>query len=142
MGVVLWSACGGRWGITLWCRGTGFGCRASRNSGLAGLPFDWILPSTVPYTMGMSPKLNDDLVSALDAQGNVPLKTVHPVTGKFYFLVSEERYERLKPLFEDDPLTLEEQRFQLRETGRRAGWDEPAMDAYDEYDQHRSQAPS
>lgn len=90
----------------------------------------------------MSAKLNDDLVSALAAQGNAPLKAVHPVTGKFYFLVSEERYERLKPLFEDDPLTLEEQRFQLREAGRRAGWDEPAMDAYDKYDEHRPQAQS
>jgi hypothetical protein len=90
----------------------------------------------------MSPILTDDLVSALEAHGNAPLKTVHPVTGKVYFLVSEERYERLKPLFEDDPLTLEEQRFQLREAGRRAGWDEPAMDAYDEYDQHRPQAQS
>jgi hypothetical protein len=125
-----------------WRWGTACGGRASRIAGLAGLSFDWILLPTVPYTIGMSPKLNDDLVSALDAQGNVPLKTVHPVTGKFYFLVSEERYERLKPLFEDDPLTLEEQRFQLRETGRRAGWDEPVMDAYDEYDEQRSRAQS
>lgn len=90
----------------------------------------------------MSPILTDELVSALAAHGNAPLKTVHPVTGAVYFLVSEDRYERLKPLFEDDPLTHEEQRFQLREAGRRAGWDEAAMDAYDEYDEHRGQAPS
>jgi hypothetical protein len=80
------------------------------------------------------------LVRALDAQGGDPLRTVHPVTGKVFFLVSEERYERLKPLFEHDPPTREEQQFLLREAGRRAGWDDSSMDVYDHYDEHRSQA--
>ena len=88
----------------------------------------------------MSPKLSDDLARALDTQGDTPLRAVHPVTGKVFFLISEERYRRFRPLFESDPITLEEQRFNLQEAGRRAGWDEPAMDAYDEYDQHRSKA--
>jgi hypothetical protein len=80
------------------------------------------------------------LVRALDAQGDVPLPTVHPTTGKIFFLVSADRYERLKPLIEDDPPGHDEQQFMLREAGRRAGWDEPPMDAYDQYDDHRSQA--
>ena len=88
----------------------------------------------------MSPKLTDDLARALDAQGDTPLRTIHPVTGKIFFLVGEAEYERLKPIFEGVPLTRQEQQFQLREAGRRAGWDEPAMDAYDHYDDHRSQA--
>jgi hypothetical protein len=88
----------------------------------------------------MSPKLTDDLVRALDAHGDVPLRTVHPATGRVYFLVSEQCYKRLKPLFESDPMTREEQQFLLGEAGRRAGWDEPSMDAYDRYDEHRDQA--
>ncbi len=85
----------------------------------------------------MSPTLTDDLARALDAQGDTPLRTIHPVTGKAFLLVSEERFERLRPLFEIDPPSLEEQRFRLREAGQRAGWDDPAMDAYDRYDEHR-----
>lgn len=88
----------------------------------------------------MSVKLSDELARALDSQGDIPLRAVHPGTGKGFFLVSEDRYEQLKPLFEDDSLTPEERQFLLREAGRRAGWDDPAMDAYDDYDQHRSKA--
>lgn len=87
----------------------------------------------------MTVTLTDDLAKALDQQGNVPLQAVHPTTGKVFFLVSEEHYQRLKPLFEENPLSLEEQRFQLQQLGKRAGWDDPAMDAYDRYDEQRTQ---
>lgn len=87
----------------------------------------------------MTLTLTDELAQALDRQGNAPLPTVHPSTGKMFFLVSEEHYKRLKPLFEEDPLSLEEQRFHLEQMGARAGWNEPAMDAYDRYDEHRTQ---
>jgi len=85
----------------------------------------------------MTLTLTDELARALDQQGNVPLPTVHPSTGKVFFLVSEAHYQRLKPLFEEDQLSLEEQRFQIEQMGKRAGWDDPAMDAYDGYDEHR-----
>ena len=80
------------------------------------------------------------MVRAIDEHGGVPVRAVHPVTHKAYFVVSAEQYERLKPLFEDDPRTPEEQRFLIQETGKRADWDEPKMDAYDRYDEHRAQA--
>jgi hypothetical protein len=53
-------------------------------------------------------------------------------------LVSQDQYDRLRPLFENEPFTLEEQRELLRAAGRRAGWDDAEMDAYDHYDEHRS----
>jgi hypothetical protein len=86
----------------------------------------------------MSPELTAELATAVDAQGDLPLRTVHPLTGKVYVLLSEERYDRLRSLFEDDPQSAEEQRRQLLEAGRRADWDAPAMDAYDHYDEHRA----
>jgi hypothetical protein len=85
----------------------------------------------------MALQLNDDIARALDRQGETPVQAIHPVTGKVFFLVSEEQYRRLKPLFEEEPLTAEEKLFQLHEAGKRAGWDDPAMDAYDHYDEHR-----
>jgi hypothetical protein len=82
-------------------------------------------------------QLNNDLAIAIDQQGETPVQAIHPVTGKVFFLVSEEQYRRLKPLFEAEPLTLGEQRLQLQQAGKRAGWDGPTMDAYDRYDDYR-----
>jgi hypothetical protein len=86
----------------------------------------------------MSPKLTTELASAIDAQGDSPLRAVHPLTGKVYILLSEERYTRLRSFYEDDHQSAEEQRRQLLEAGRRAQWDAPEMDAYDHYDEHRA----
>ena len=45
-----------------------------------------------------------------------------------------EDNEHLKSLFEDDPVTEQERLFHLQQFGRRAGWDDPAMDVYDDLD--------
>jgi len=85
----------------------------------------------------MAAILNDDLQKMIDQQGNYPLEVIHPGTQKVYYLVAREQYERLKPLFLDDPLSVEEQRFQIQQAGKRAGWDAPEMDDYDDYDKHQ-----
>src|SRR5262245_9986739 len=51
-----------------------------------------------------------------------------PRTGVEYALVPEERYERFKAFFEEDPLGADEREALLREAGRRAGWDKPEWD--------------
>jgi hypothetical protein len=88
----------------------------------------------------MPPTLTDELVQALERQGNLPLRTIHPSTGRTFFLVSEEHFQRVRPLFGVDPITEKEQRFLLEQMGSRAGWDDPVMDAYNQYDEHRNQA--
>lgn len=85
----------------------------------------------------MVTKLDHNLAKTIDQQGDAPVRLVHPETGKVFFLISEDRYQRLKPLFEDDPVSEQEQRFQLEQAGQRAGWDAPEMDAYDNYDKQR-----
>ncbi len=40
-------------------------------------------------------------------------------------------------LFEEDPVTEKERLFQLEQFGKRAGWDDPAMDMYDDLDPRR-----
>ena len=87
----------------------------------------------------MTPKLTEELQQALEEQGGAPVKVVHPVTNEVYFLIAANQYDRLKPLFEHDPMTEQEQRFLLQQAGKRAGWDDPEMDAYDNYDAHRPQ---
>lgn len=52
-----------------------------------------------------------------------------PRTGTAYAVLPEERYERFKAFFEEDPLTPAEKRALLREAGKRAGWNDPGWDS-------------
>jgi hypothetical protein len=66
-----------------------------------------------------------------------PITLIDPDTEQVYVLVRAEVYERLKRLvYDDSPPTDEEKRRQLAESGKRAGWDDPEMDIYDDYDQN------
>jgi hypothetical protein len=56
-------------------------------------------------------------------------RCLDPRTGTAYAVLPEERYERFKAFFEEDPLTQAEKQALLREAGRRAGWDDPAWNA-------------
>jgi hypothetical protein len=89
----------------------------------------------------MAAQLSDELRREIEHQGDRPVEVVDPATNKVYLLIPREQYDKLKPLFENEPLSNLEQRELLRQAGRRAGWDEPAMDAYDHYDEHRAQKP-
>ena len=89
----------------------------------------------------MAAILSDELRRELERQGDRPVEVVDPGTNKVYLLVPREQYDRLKPLFEDDPLCEQEKRALLQTAGKRAGWDEPEMDAYDRYDEHRAKKP-
>jgi len=87
----------------------------------------------------MKTHITDQQRAAIAAEGNRPIEVVDPQTSRLYVLISREQYERLKPLFEDEPLSVPEQRELLRRAGHRAGWDDPEMNAYDRYDELSSQ---
>ena len=89
----------------------------------------------------MAAQLSDELRREIQHQGDRPIEVIDPATNKVYLLIPREQYDRLKSLFENESLSNLEQRELLRQAGRRAGWDEPAMDAYDRYDEHRAQQP-
>ena len=55
-----------------------------------------------------------------------------------YVLVREEVYERIKGLLsEDGEWAHDELRLLLAQSAEGNGWTEPAMDAYDHYDENR-----
>jgi hypothetical protein len=89
----------------------------------------------------MAAKLSDEIRRELEEHGDKPIEVIDPGTNKVYFLIAREQYERLKPLFDEEPLSEQEQRELLRQAGRRAGWDDPEMDAYDRYDERDSKRP-
>jgi hypothetical protein len=54
-----------------------------------------------------------------------------PQTNARYVLVAEEMYRRLQDLLATGPLTPDEREAILRGVWKRAGWDDPRMEAYD-----------
>lgn len=65
-------------------------------------------------------------------QGHSPLEITDPSRETTFVPVRADIYERFKSLFEEDPVTERERMFHLQQFGRRAGWDDPEMDVYDE----------
>ena len=60
-------------------------------------------------------------------------------TAQRYVLLRKEVYERLHNLvYDDSDWTPEEQLWLLAQSGKAAGWDDPAMDVYDHYDENRN----
>lgn len=67
----------------------------------------------------------------------VPIRVSDPAHSTMFVLVRADVYDRLKSLFEEDPVTEQERLFQLQQFGKRAGWDDPEMDIYDDLDPRR-----
>ena len=65
-----------------------------------------------------------DWVRTQFGEPDAPRQT-DPRTGAAYAVLPEERYERFKAFFEEDPLTTPEKIALLREAGKRAGWHDP-----------------
>jgi hypothetical protein len=63
-----------------------------------------------------------------------PLKIVDAQSGLVYVLVPEAAFERVRSLVGDD---LSETYQAQVESAMRAGWDDPGMDDYNDYDLHR-----
>jgi hypothetical protein len=85
---------------------------------------------------GATIELTEDQRRALrEGEGSPPV-VVDPETQVSYVLVRKDLYDRLHGLLEED-WPAEERLWLLAESGRRAGWDEPEMDAYDHYDESR-----
>ena len=66
-----------------------------------------------------------------------PVRVSAPAENGTFVLMKADVYERFKSLFEEDPVTEQERLFQLQQFGKRAGWDDPEMDVYDDLDPRR-----
>ena len=79
-------------------------------------------------------ELSDDLQRAVDSAGT-PLKMVDPRSGKEYVLVAHSIVQPTSPPVDDLADTYRAQ----VESAMRAGWNDPSMDEYNDYDSHRRQ---
>jgi hypothetical protein len=69
------------------------------------------------------------------AEAEEPVRVMDPQTHATYVLLPEDVYDRVRALVDLEDLSPEEKLRLLAESGRRAGWDDPAMDDYDNYDE-------
>ncbi len=88
----------------------------------------------------MTPMLTPEQQAALDAQPGVPLRVVDPRTDAVYVLIPMEHYQKVQTLFDDADYDLSETYPAQMESAMRAGWADPAMDDYNDYDAHRSRS--
>lgn len=86
-------------------------------------------------------ELTTELGQQLQEAGGDPLDVTDPGSGQRYVILRAEVYDRLKRLLQcDNDLTSSEQLQLLADSGRRAGWNDPSMDVYDDYDTNRQKA--
>ncbi len=87
----------------------------------------------------MSIQLTSEQWARVQGEDESPVHVSDPSQTLDFVLVKADVYERLRALFEDVPVTDQERGFHLKQFGRRAGWDDPAMDIYNDLDpRHQS----
>lgn len=78
--------------------------------------------------------ITPELRQAVEQSGEEPVRIEDPETHRRYVVVREDVYERLRSLvgLEMGEVTPDEQRAALARLGQSLGWDDPAMDIYND----------
>ena len=84
----------------------------------------------------MTAKLPDELRSVVVAYPGEPLELIDEQAHRAYVLVPADEFHRLKTAAEDG---LGDTYAAQIESAMQAGWDDPRMDEYNDYDSHRGQ---
>ena len=82
--------------------------------------------------------LSDHQRQALVAKNGPPLQFIDEETGKFYYLISAEQYATVQSMMTDEEFAPRDAYPLIAKTASEAGWHDPAMDVYDQYDEHRA----
>lgn len=88
----------------------------------------------------MTTKLTDDLRQALEQEGGNPVYVVDAITNLNYVIMRADQYEKVKAVFEEEEFDPRELYPLVERSLLRAGWDDPAMDVYNDYKAHRPQS--
>ena len=86
----------------------------------------------------MTVKLTAEQHEAICREDGKLVRAIDEAANTTYVLVPEDVFERVRTLLGEPTRTAAEQRFHLREMGRRAGWDDPEMDVYNDLDPRKS----
>jgi hypothetical protein len=84
----------------------------------------------------MTPKLSNEQRRALEEQHGGPVFVVDSDTQQQYVLLPADTYQRIRALIDEDALDIRETYPMQEQVAASAGWDDPAMDDYNDYDAH------
>jgi hypothetical protein len=82
----------------------------------------------------MTPPLTEEQSLAVAARPDEPVRLIDPKTNIVYVLLRADAYERVCSLLEDDHDIRDTYAAQFA-SAMRAGWADPAMSEYDNYDE-------
>ena len=85
----------------------------------------------------MSILLTEDQSRAIEQATDRPPLANDPRTHKTYRLVSVEVFDRVKSIVGDSDDAINDTYRAQVDSAMRAGWDDPAMNEYNDYDAHR-----
>jgi hypothetical protein len=74
---------------------------------------------------------------ALEAGNGNPVRLVDEQTRRVYYVISAEQFEAVQALLQEGEFSPREMYSLISKTAAAAGWDDPAMDDYNHYDEHR-----
>ena len=83
--------------------------------------------------------LTDQQREELQCREGFPVAVLDEQSQKVYYLISAEEFERVRPLLMEEGFQPRELYPLIAKTAAEAGWGDPAMDAYDHYDEQRYQ---
>jgi hypothetical protein len=101
---------------------------------LAIWPIHLALKQASEYTFSMTQVITDQMRQALEAEHGHPVKLVDEQTSRVYYVISAEMFEVVRALFTDAEFDPREMYPLMSKVAGDAGWDDPIMDAYDNYD--------
>ncbi len=85
----------------------------------------------------MTPTVTEQMRQALQAEHGRPVKLVDEQTSLIYYVISAEMFETVRALMTDAEFNPREMYPLLAKAAAAAGWDDPIMDACDNYDENR-----
>ena len=89
------------------------------------------------YDEDMTPVLTEQIRQALDAERGQPVKIVDEQTSRIYYVITAEQFETVRALFAEGDFDPREIYPLISKTAGDAGWNDPSMEVYDNYDEHR-----
>ena len=85
----------------------------------------------------MSITLSAEQRQAIAAHPGEPVELVDEVSQARFILLPAEQFERIKTLLSSDDFDVRETYAAQSAALAAAGWDDPALDIYNDYDAHR-----
>ena len=85
----------------------------------------------------MIPKLTPEMREALQQTAGQPVTVEDDQTHRHYVLLPLSLYQRVQLLFGDETFDVADTYAAQSAVAGAAGWDDPGMEVYDDYDSHR-----